>query len=95
MLFVPDEAIISLYRARSVPWAKKLIKKGFDKLGMYKESAYMVIYLMHLKLLPKEQNELHHWMDTLPTSTDEFPVFFEKKDMNILDGSPIVEKINI
>ena len=48
VLFVPDEAIVSLYRARSVKWSKQLILKGFDLSGVYKESAYMVIYMMHL-----------------------------------------------
>ena len=69
--------------------------KGFDVSGVYKESAYMVVYIMQLTLLPPEQNELHHWLQILPRSTEEFPVFSEDSDMRILDGSPILQKIKI
>lgn len=50
VMFVPDDAMLSQFRARSVEWSKRLIEFGFDDIAVYKEAAYYIIYLMHMTL---------------------------------------------
>ena len=42
---------------------------------------------------PESERNFRHYIDLLPTTCKEFPLYFSKKDLNNLKGSPLIDVV--
>ena len=81
--------MITLDNAVLTPLAEKIRKTGGCRKLTEPLATVMATYLLSEKMKPIEKRFHHTYLDTLPKSYYNFPIFFKDEDLNYLEGSSI------
>ena len=95
VLFVKDDIIISLDKAKNSPIGKELIEKklGLGDNGLsYPQAVQLAVFNMQERKKGKDSIFYHHLK--VQPGLDDFPIFFNNEELALLKGSPFLDKIS-
>ena len=88
IMSIPKECLISLETALNTSYGKKI-----EEI-MYKELNSPNNCLLSSFLLYEERNQKYkYYFDLLPKDFSNFPIFYQKKELEYLKGSPLLQQI--
>jgi len=90
---VPKDLILPLPKTFETPLGKILHEGELYNRVENPKNIFHSIYLLQQQRLKREEQEFPEWMDSLPKSMDEYPLFFKQEDYDWLEGSPINDEI--
>lgn len=93
IMFIPLDALITDILGKQVEWSKKLDQSGaFSHKGeLLKKITYVMLYI--LSTIDNPDEKFKPYYDILPTVMDNFPLFWEEEELNLLQGSPFLDMI--
>ena len=89
ILYVPRDLIITLEMAKAAPIGKKMVDAGLDLLSP--KHCFLTTYV-----LQERRNLTSKWkffLDILPKTMENFPIFFSESEEVHLEGSPFLEQV--
>ncbi|CAD8159503.1 unnamed protein product [Paramecium pentaurelia] len=89
ILFVPRSHMITLEMAKETPVAKKIIQYRLDLLSP--KHSFLSTFLLQEK--KKQDSFWKPYLDVLPKSYSNFPIFFNDNDLDWLKGSPFLKQV--
>ncbi|CAD8163405.1 unnamed protein product [Paramecium octaurelia] len=89
ILFVPRSHMITLEMAKETPVAKKIIQYRLDLLSP--KHSFLSTFLLQEK--KKQDSFWKPYLDVLPKSYSNFPIFFNDCDLEWLKGSPFLKQV--
>lgn len=90
IIFIPYQHLLTLQVTKQTPLAKKLIKSGFDL--NYGSDCFFAAFI-----LLEQSNPDSFWspyINMLPQSFKNFPIFFTESEKKYFIGSPFLDLIN-
>ena len=91
ILFVPKPLLITLEMAYASPIGRLMYEKGLRQRLISPKHSFLGTYIMQERR--KEQSEFDTYLDILPKSVTEFPVFFSEEERKWLEGSKFLNQI--
>lgn len=88
VLFVPLPLIITLEMAFKSPIGKLMYEKGLRQRLISPKHSFLGTYLMQERR--KEVTHFAQYLDILPKSLRDFPIFFTDEELAFLKGSPFL-----
>ena len=85
-LTIPKDLIITLEMAKAAPIGSKMEKAKVNLLSP--KHSYLSSYV--LQELKKPHTKWEPYLDILPKSTNNFPIFFTPEEKKWLEGSPFL-----
>ena len=92
VLFVPLPLIITLEMAFKSPIGKLMYEKGLRQRLISPKHSFLGTYLMQERR--KDVTHFAQYLDILPKSLRDFPIFFTEEEKEFLKGSPFLNQIN-
>ena len=92
VLFVPLPLIITLEMAFKSPIGRLMYEKGLCQRLISPKHSFLGTYLMQERR--KENTNFAQYLDILPKSLRDFPIFFTEEEKEFLKGSPFLNQIN-
>jgi len=92
VLYVPLNLIITLEMAFKSPIGKQMYEQGLRQRLISPKHSFLGTYLLQEK--KKEVTHFFEYMDILPKSLRDFPIFFTEDEKKLLMGSPFLNQIN-
>lgn len=92
VLFVPLPLIITLEMAFKSPIGKLMYEKGLRQRLISPKHSFLGTYLMQERR--KQNTNFAQYLDILPKSLRDFPIFFTEEEKEFLKGSPFLNQIN-
>ena len=93
VLFVPLPLIITLEMAFKSPIGRLMYEKGLRQRLISPKHSFLGTYLMQERR--KENTDFAQYLDILPKSLRDFPIFFTEEEKEFLKGSPFLNQINV
>jgi len=91
VLFVPHDTIVTLDLAKESPLGKYMVENEVVDYMYYKMSAYFAVFLMQERKNPN--SKFKAYLDILPKSHDDFPIFFTDAEKEFLKGSSFLDLV--
>lgn len=91
VLYCPKEQIITLEMAFRSPIGKMMYEKGLRQRLISPKHSFLGTYLMQERR--KDKIEFTEYLDILPKSLEDFPIFFTDDEKSLLKGSPFLKQI--
>lgn len=92
VLFVPLPLIITLEMAFKSPIGKLMYEKGLRQRLISPKHSFLGTYLLQERR--KENTPFAEYLDILPKSLRDFPIFFTEDEKKFLAGSPFLNQVN-
>jgi len=92
ILYVPLPLIITLEMAFRSPIGKLMYEMGLRQRLISPKHSFLGTYLLQEKR--KEQTPFAEYLDILPKSLRDFPIFFTEEEKALLEGSPFLSQIH-
>ena len=92
VLFVPLQQIITLEMAFKSPIGKLMYEKGLRQRLISPKHSFLGTYLMQERRKGDAQ-QFTQYLDILPKSLRDFPIFFTDEERQWLKGSPFLDQI--
>jgi len=89
ILYVPKEQIITLEMAMSSPIGKKMYEKGLRQRLISPKHSFLATFIMQEKRKP--DTIWIAYIDILPKSYSNFPIFYTEEEKKWLEGSPFLD----
>eukprot|EP00826_Nyctotherus_ovalis_P039605 TRINITY_DN381_c0_g1_i1.p1 TRINITY_DN381_c0_g1~~TRINITY_DN381_c0_g1_i1.p1 ORF type:complete len:477 (+),score=178.23 TRINITY_DN381_c0_g1_i1:513-1943(+) len=89
LVFIPKDLIITLEMAKEAPIGSKMEKAKLKLLSP--KHSFLSSYL--LQELRKTDSKWQPYLDMLPKSTSNFPIFFTEEEKGWLAGSPFLKQV--
>lgn len=89
LIFIPKELIITLEMAKEAPVGDKIKRAKLTLLSP--KHSFLSTYL--LQEIHNPDSKWKPFLDMLPKSTNNFPIFFTEEEMEWLRGSPFQEQV--
>ena len=84
--------MITLRVACHTPIGKMMIDKGLGKKLLEPKISFLAIYLMQEG--KKKDSPYKEYLNMLPKSFSQFPIFFTEDEKVFLKGSPFLDQVN-
>lgn len=91
ILYVPKEQIITLEMAFASPVGKKMYEKGLRQRLISPKHSFLCTFIMQERRKP--DTEWKYYIDILPKSYTNFPIFFTPEEKKYLEGSPFLDQV--
>jgi histone-lysine N-methyltransferase SETD3 len=91
ILYIPKEQIITLEMAFASPVGKKMFDKNLRQRLISPKHSFLCTYIMQERRKP--ESEWNIYIDILPQSYSNFPIFFTDEEKELLKGSPFLEQV--
>lgn len=92
ILYVPLPLIITLEMAFKSPVGKLMYEMGLRQRLISPKHSFLGTFLLQEQL--KKETPFAEYLDILPKSLRDFPVFFTPEEKALLEGSPFLSQIN-
>ena len=92
ILHMPLKQIITLEMAFKSPVGKLMYEKGLRQRLISPKHSFLSAYIMQERR--KQQQEFTEYLDILPKSCVDFPIFFTEEEKSWLKGSPFLNQIH-
>ena len=89
ILLVPKHQIITLEMAFASPVGKRMYEKGLRQRLISPKHSFLSTFIMQERR--KEASEWHTYIDILPKSFSNFPIFFTEEEKEQLEGSAFLD----
>ena len=90
VLLIPNSHIITLEMAKAEPVGRKMIEHNLDLLSP--KHCFLTTFILQEQRKP--DSFWKPYLNILPQSYSNFPIFFSDDDLEILAGSPFLDQIN-
>ena len=90
-MYVPLNLIITLEMAFKSPIGKLMYEMGLRQRLISPKHSFLGTYLLQER---KKQSKFDQYLDILPKSLSDFPIFFTDEEKDYLKGSPFLSQIN-
>lgn len=91
ILYIPKEQIITLEMAFASPVGKKMFEKNLRQRLISPKHSFLCTYIMQERRKPDSQWNIY--IDILPKSYTNFPIFFTDEEKQWLKGSPFLDQV--
>lgn len=91
ILYVPKKRIITLEMAFASPVGRKMYEKGLRQRLISPKHSFLATFIMQERR--KEHTEWDPYIDILPKSYSNFPIFYTEEEKKLLHGSPFLDQI--
>ena len=88
VLLVPDRYILAYPVVSTTSIGKQIIDK--DLRNFFGQHILYVAFLLEQKAMDPSKRHWGPFLNSFPTTFDEFPLFYSKEELDYLEGSPIV-----
>ena len=88
---MPKDLIVTYELIEDTPLGKELLTKISNPVEA--RSFAVLVFIMSERKRDPEDSEFAPLFDLMPKSLDEFPLFFDEKELSYLDGSTMKELI--
>lgn len=92
ILYVPLPLIITLEMAFKSPIGKLMYEKGLRQRLISPKHSFLGTYLLQER--KKDPPPFAEYLDILPKSLSDFPIFFTEDEKAWLKGSPFLDQVN-
>lgn len=89
VLYVPLSLLVTLEMAYKSPIGKKMYENGLTQSLISPKHTFLCAYM--LQEMKKEETYWQTYIDLLPKSVNEFPVFFTDEEKTWLEGSRFLD----
>ena len=88
--YIPRDQVLSSEVIRDSKFCRTLINKGLKDIP--DEKVFFSVYILTEKA--KAKSKFGPYLDMLPQNLSRFPIFFNKKELKYLEGSPVLDAIS-
>ena len=91
ILYVPKHEIITLEMAIESPIGAKMYAKGLRQRLISPKHSFLSTFIMQERR--KDKTKWDYYIDILPKSFTNFPIFFDQEELKWLEGSAFKDQI--
>ncbi len=92
ILYVPKDQIITLEMAMDSPIGKKMMHHGLRQSLLSPKHSFLTTFILQEEERGAE-SFFHPFIDVLPKSFENFPIFFDDEEKKELEGSPFLKQV--
>ncbi|CAI2360645.1 unnamed protein product [Moneuplotes crassus] len=92
ILLIPKEQIITLEMAEESPIGAKMMYHNVKPKLLSPKHGFLATYILQERL-KGEESPFHPFIDILPKTFENFPIFFTEEERAYLEGSPFLAQV--
>jgi len=92
ILLIPKEQIVTLEMAQESPLGKKMMDHNLRNMLLSPKHSFLTTYILQEEEKVKE-SKFFPFIDILPKSFENFPIFFSDEEKEYLKGSPFLKQV--